>query len=797
MMADPEQLELACNCLQLGADDYVLKPVRLETVKTVWRSVWRKRKERKVMLMLEEERNKRRSLELAVDMLQDQMLQAIETPINLITRTVTDLLQSTGMSDEAKKTLATILSSLKSTNLYRPAFEKLLHNKNLDRETRNWLSTEVIRDAPLSTPPDGIRLERSRRSYPSRHRRASSLEGSVYSMYGENGWPSDVWERSHANESEDPMDYKNMSGGGFYYRGSNQRRNSDTQQLSRFANGLRSRRQRMHSVHDQLSNAELFGPDGPSFNHYLELSDLEHDEPIITAKSDSRGANFKNEYTYDMALENIPEYQPDENEELHQCKDDIPSFNEGTTDDWVEPSSYTLKSHSPSKQSNSNCNGLYLSPASQLKSESESITTVPPTPTSERNYPESPPSPSAIFPKPQRAILLNSWGFDVWSYTEMELLPFLVDMFNELGFIQHYNISLETLTAFLHAVKDGYNTSQNPYHNFRHAFDVTQAGYLFLREACDFNFNEPLDTQCENPLSLLAKNQMLQQLHSCPDYYEDPIVITKDSELTNTLDDSPPDLLEESTHIHEAPASKSSSPSHSIFTMNERFAFIVACLCHDLSHDGHTNNFHVATSSELAILYNDSSVLENFHAHQTFVLLRNLPEANIFGDLSAAVVAELRSIIIKCILATDMGRHMEVMANFNECVTSGWRWDDRSHRLRLLEMLMKCADVSNTIRPLHLARAWSDLIQEEMFNQGDLEKEIQLPVSAFGDRGNPQQPRLAITFADFVVTPLFKAISDILPSILTHVRSCGATREYWNVFMNSGRDKASSTEAST
>ncbi|KAK9710230.1 3',5'-cyclic-nucleotide phosphodiesterase [Basidiobolus ranarum] len=784
MMADPEQLELACNCLQLGADDYVLKPVRLETVKTVWRSVWRKRKEHKVMLMLEEERNKRRSLQLAVDKLQDQMLQAIETPINLITRTVTDLLQSTGMSDEAKNTLATILSSLKSTNLYRPAFEKLLHNKHLDAETRNWLSTEVIKDALLSTPPDGVLLERSRYSYPSRHRRASSFEGSINSAFSDSIWPSEMWDRNRANEPEDSADYKNMRNG-TYYHCLNQRRNSDTQQLTRFANGFRSRRQRIHSIHEQASNEEPFGPEGPSLNCFLELSDIKNEDAV---NSDNLSTGFKRDYTYDKPLENIPECCLDGDEDGDSLvADEIvtkqpPVTNDGelASVDQSEPSLDAADSH---EYPSSNRNGLQLSTTVDRKNGLEAISTVPPTPTSECSYPEPPPSPMTIVPQPQRAVVLNSWGFDVWSYTEMELLPFLVDMFNELGFIEHYNISLETLTCFFHAVKDGYNTSHNPYHNFRHAFDVTQAGFLFLREACDLDFNGTSQAG-ETKLSSKMENQ---EPPKSPPLDATPVV-----EAAKQSCDSTADNVESSSQECSDPSQKVDD-THCAFTMNEKFAFIIACLCHDLSHDGHTNNFHVATNSELAILYNDCSVLENFHAHQTFVLLRSLPEANIFSNLSASVVAELRSIIIKCILATDMGKHMEVMANFNECVTSGWRWDDRSHRLRLLEMLMKCADISNTARPLHLARVWSDLIQEEMFNQGDQEKDIQLPVSAFGDRDNPQQPRLAITFADFVVTPLFKAISGILPSILVHVRSCSATREYWSVYMNSGRDKSSAS----
>lgn len=35
---------------------------------------------------------------------------------------------------------------------------------------------------------------------------------------------------------------------------------------------------------------------------------------------------------------------------------------------------------------------------------------------------------------------------------------------------------------------------------------------------------------------------------------------------------------------------------------------IVAALCHDIAHPGQTNQFHIATQSELALCYNNISV---------------------------------------------------------------------------------------------------------------------------------------------------------------------------------------------
>merc|ERR1719334_392859 len=50
----------------------------------------------------------------------------------------------------------------------------------------------------------------------------------------------------------------------------------------------------------------------------------------------------------------------------------------------------------------------------------------------------------------------------------------------------------------------------------------------------------------------------------------------------------------------------------------EIMAALFAAIIHDVSHTGFTNNYHIKTKSELAILYNDRSVLENHHLATAF-----------------------------------------------------------------------------------------------------------------------------------------------------------------------------------
>jgi hypothetical protein len=68
----------------------------------------------------------------------------------------------------------------------------------------------------------------------------------------------------------------------------------------------------------------------------------------------------------------------------------------------------------------------------------------------------------------------------------------------------------------------------------------------------------------------------------------------------------------------------------------------------------------VNTHDEMALLYNDQSVLENHHVAQTFLLMRD-ESLNILGHYSPQDYRKIREIIIKMVLATDMANHAQGM----------------------------------------------------------------------------------------------------------------------------------------
>ena len=59
-----------------------------------------------------------------------------------------------------------------------------------------------------------------------------------------------------------------------------------------------------------------------------------------------------------------------------------------------------------------------------------------------------------------------------------------------------------------------------------------------------------------------------------------------------------------------------------MFSELEVFAALIAAAVHDVDHPGKNNQFLIETGHELAILYNDNSVLENHHLAMAFRIMQ-------------------------------------------------------------------------------------------------------------------------------------------------------------------------------
>ncbi|XP_037287760.2 phosphodiesterase dunce isoform X3 [Rhipicephalus microplus] len=205
-----------------------------------------------------------------------------------------------------------------------------------------------------------------------------------------------------------------------------------------------------------------------------------------------------------------------------------------------------------------------------------------------------------------------------------------------------------------------------------------------------------------------------------------------------------------------------------VFTDLETLAALFAAAIHDVDHPGVTNQYLINTSSELAIMYNDESVLENHSLAVSFKLLQD-ETCNIFENLTKKQRLTLRKMVIDMVLATDMSKHMSLLADLKTMVEtkkvagSGvLLLDNYTERIQVLQNMIHCADLSNPTKPLELYRTWVDLVMSEFFMQGDKERAENLDISPMCDRHTATIEKTQVGFIDYIAHPLWETWADLV-----------------------------------
>ncbi|XP_021322966.1 3',5'-cyclic-AMP phosphodiesterase 4C isoform X10 [Danio rerio] len=205
-----------------------------------------------------------------------------------------------------------------------------------------------------------------------------------------------------------------------------------------------------------------------------------------------------------------------------------------------------------------------------------------------------------------------------------------------------------------------------------------------------------------------------------------------------------------------------------VFTDLEILAAMFASAIHDVDHPGVSNQFLINTNSELALMYNDSSVLENHHLAVGFKLLQE-ENCDIFQNLTKKQRQSLRKMVIDMVLATDMSKHMNLLADLKTMVETKkvtslgvLLLDNYSDRIQVLQNMVHCADLSNPTKPLELYRQWTDRIMVEFFTQGDRERDKGMEISPMCDKHNASIEKSQVGFIDYIVHPLWETWADLV-----------------------------------
>jgi len=220
----------------------------------------------------------------------------------------------------------------------------------------------------------------------------------------------------------------------------------------------------------------------------------------------------------------------------------------------------------------------------------------------------------------------------------------------------------------------------------------------------------------------------------------------------------------------------------------DKITLLVASMMHDYRHKGVNNAYLVNHGDLLALLHNDSSVLERFHASETFLLLKGAKAAgggddmNFLKGLSVEDFKQFRSVSIDLILATDLSQGYNYINKFSAYEKKGKSdWGNKPEDiLILMQMALKVADVSHPSKSLDQHKCWTVMITNEFFDQGDLEKKLGMAVSPLCDRvKNNDIPKSQTGFIDFVVSPTIKNTAQML-GLKEALSNLKANYKYWS-----------------
>ncbi|XP_061081947.1 dual specificity calcium/calmodulin-dependent 3',5'-cyclic nucleotide phosphodiesterase 1A-like isoform X1 [Conger conger] len=194
----------------------------------------------------------------------------------------------------------------------------------------------------------------------------------------------------------------------------------------------------------------------------------------------------------------------------------------------------------------------------------------------------------------------------------------------------------------------------------------------------------------------------------------------------------------------------------------EILAMVFAAAIHDFEHTGTTNNFHIQTRSEVAILYNDRSVLENHHVSAAYRLMQE-DDMNILVNLSKDDWRDLRALVVEMVMCTDMSCHFQQI----KTMRSSLQEPDGIDKAKVLSLMLHAADISHPAKSWDLHYRWTCSLMEEFFRQGDTEAALGLPFSPLCDRKATMVAQSQIGFIDFIVEPTISVMIDSVEKIIS------------------------------
>jgi hypothetical protein len=182
----------------------------------------------------------------------------------------------------------------------------------------------------------------------------------------------------------------------------------------------------------------------------------------------------------------------------------------------------------------------------------------------------------------------------------------------------------------------------------------------------------------------------------------------------------------------------------------------------------------------LGILFKNQSVMETHHCAVAIDIISK-EEANIFSTLDPDEYKAMWTMIIAMILSTDMAKHFPFLKEVRAQLDAGpLDPTDPKDRYTMMNLILKCADISNVSRPFEMANRWCDVLCEEFFRQGELESTHRMEyTSPLNDKAHLDKAKSQIGFYTFVCLTLYQMAARAMPPLQVNVDQVQSNLAIW------------------
>ncbi|KAF2366187.1 GAF domain [Trinorchestia longiramus] len=360
---------------------------------------------------------------------------------------------------------------------------------------------------------------------------------------------------------------------------------------------------------------------------------------------------------------------------------------------------------------------------------------------------------------PSASVLhLRDFKFDDFSLDDDGTLKACIRMFLDLDLIDRFHIDYQTLCRWLLSVKKNYRDVT--YHNWRHAFNVAQMMFAIIKKTTWWK--------------VLGELECLALIIAC---------------LCHDLDHRGTNNTFQIKKGFDSKIFVQKTTWWKVLGELECLALIIACLCHDLDHRGTNNTFQIKASSTLAKLYS-TSTMEHHHFDQSLMIL-NSSGNRILRQCTKEEYSRIIAVLEEAILATDLALYFKKRPDFIKLVQSGeYDWTREEHRCQLRGMTMTACDIAAITKPWDVQKKVADLVANEFFEQGDIEKETFkiTPIDMMNRDKRDKLPAMQVNFIDTICLPVYEQLAHVSSDLQPLLDGVQSNRARWQSLSESQQD---------